>query len=135
MKSFEEYLKKAAEQDDKPSVSKMTEATNTATRVNQKLPKFTLATAAKYKLDPPYKNPHDHRNRSYQYVILSTTHVPHTGWETYVFPADATGTAPVSWTELPASTRGTTEPRNTLTDINNPLSHVAVLKDMGYTLR
>jgi len=56
--------------------------------------------------------------RSTHYLIVSAVDVPHSGPETFIFPANRSGDV-ISWLELSGSYRG-------------GLSHIKAIEDAGY---
>lgn len=77
----------------------------------------TFGPAALYRLSEPYT--YDVERPPCDYVFVSTARVMGE-WETYAFPADASGDC-LSWAELPCSMKG-------------PSTHADVLKEMGHEL-
>jgi hypothetical protein len=74
-----------------------------------------------YKLSDPmvYESYYDdEKNKSYDYVVVSSANVPFSGPETYIFGADKKGEV-VDWMDLPGSRRGS-------------YSHEDVLEAAGY---
>lgn len=65
-----------------------------------------------YELDKPHCG--------HNYIVVSTSDVPFSGIETYIFPATKTGDI-VDWGELDGSIRGTS-------------SHTQVLNSVGYDI-
>lgn len=80
--------------------------------------------ASVYRCEPPMRNwqecDEDSQAEEYEYVVVSTTNVPMSGWETYIFGSDEEGTV-LNWCELPGSQRG-------------GVSHSKALRDAGYQL-
>lgn len=71
-----------------------------------------------YRMIPPLP---DSDGKAYEYIIVSAAEIPGVGPETYIFPARAAASEPVSYSEMSGSQRGT-------------LSHEQVLKDLGYRI-
>lgn len=61
-----------------------------------------------YKLSEPYdvRDYDGDVEQTIEYIVVSATVAPFSGPETYIFPADESGTI-VDWGELPGSMRGT----------------------------
>jgi hypothetical protein len=76
--------------------------------------------AALYKLSTPavYKGYDNEDPQKFSYVVVSTSNVPFSGPETYIFPANESGDV-VSWGELDGSMRGS-------------YTHAEVLREAGY---
>lgn len=92
---------------------------NAATEI-KRLEDFT-GDARLFRLSPPLRNTdYDDKTSQYEYVVVSATHAPYSGPETYIFPADSEGNV-TSWSELEGSYRG-------------GLSHVEALSRAGYQI-
>lgn len=76
-----------------------------------------------YKLSEPHAHyTWDNEEKFYDYVIVSAVVAPISGAETYIFPAAGIDAdSPVSFSEMPGSSRGT-------------LDHAKVLSDIGYEI-
>lgn len=69
-----------------------------------------------YRVDPPMA----YEDRTTEYVWVSATYVPYSGYETYIFPSDKHGNV-LSWLELNGSFQGS-------------MDHELALNNAGYTV-
>lgn len=86
-----------------------------------------IGNATLYRIDPPIEYQslkrlifRFKRFKKTRYVIVSTSNVPMSGWETFIFPADKHARV-LDWLELPGSQRYTR-------------SHQEVLLNAGYLI-